>query len=138
MSWMVCLLMGEFSCLGVIPLPPSPNEFHEGRCGFRVVFEQTRRVFGRFLTAVYFRGPGGGGVCFSDSCLGFVLGLFSLLGAVLWFLERRVYAFCTLKLVEFLGCRCFGAVLGDFGSLRELERSSFLLKRVVCSCGPGR
>ena len=75
-----------------------------------------------------FRGPGGG-VSFSNSCLESVLGFFSWSGAVLWFLERRVYAFCTLKLVEFLGCRCFGAVLGDFGSLRGTREALFFTQK---------
>ena len=61
------------------------------------------------------RGPGGGGVTFSDWCFGFVLGLSSDLGAVRGILEVAfAYGLCV-GMVEVSGCGVFGAILGDFG-----------------------
>jgi hypothetical protein len=37
------------------PYPSPPNDFHEGSCGFRGVFEQIRLVFGLFLTSTFLR-----------------------------------------------------------------------------------
>ena len=40
-----------FSRLGRIPPPLPPNDFHEGRCGFRGTFEQNMHFFGLFLAS---------------------------------------------------------------------------------------
>ena len=57
---------------------PSPNDFHEGRCGFRVVFEQIRRVFGRFLAVTCSERPRGRGGMFFRLVFGVCFGLKSV------------------------------------------------------------
>ena len=111
---MAAFYKGENSCLeGIpLPLPLPPNEFHEGSCGFRVVFEQIRHVFGLFLAAVGFRVPGGGGVTFSGWCFGFVLGLFSWFGGYPGVSERAFYPLFVRGNGQVCGCWDFGGCFG--------------------------
>ena len=99
-----------FSCLGVMPPPLPPNEFHERSCGFRGAFEQIRLVFGQFLAVTCYEGPrgDGGGRLFRlvfSACFGLA---FAFWGAVRGFLRGQIALFSRVGRVTVSKCWCLG------------------------------
>ena len=97
-----------FSCLGVIPPPLPPNEFHERSCGFRGAFEQIRLVFGQFFDRVLVWGPWRGGRLFRlvfSACFGLV---FAFWWAVRGFLRGQIALFSRVGRVTVSKCWFLG------------------------------